>query len=68
LIVVFFMSIAASPSITVLRTTVALRLPQHPRCCNRSAAVALCIAATLCAVATAAPPPSFGAPSLLLFA
>jgi hypothetical protein len=68
LIVVFFMSIAASPSITVLPTTAALRLPQHPRCCNRSAAVALCIAATLCAAATAAPPPNFGAPSLLLFA
>ena len=56
------------PPTVALRTTAALRLPQHPRCCNRSAAVALCIAATLCAAATAAPPPSFGAPSLLLFA
>jgi len=45
---------------------------QHPRCCNRSAAVALCTAATLCAAATTAdaaaaamPPPSFRAPSLV---
>ena len=56
------------PPTVALRTTTALRLPQHPRCCNCSAAVTLCIAATLCAAATAAPPPSFGAPSLLLFA
>jgi len=56
------------PPTVALRTTAALRLPQHPRCCNRSAAVALCIAATLCAAATAAPPPNFGAPFLLLFA
>ena len=45
------------PPTVALRTTAALCLPQHPRCCNRSAAVALCIAATLCAAATAAPPP-----------
>jgi len=56
------------PPTVVLRTNAALCLPQHPRCCNRSAAVVLCIATTLCAAATAALPPSFHAPSLLLFA
>jgi len=60
------------PPTVALRTTAVLRPLQHPRCCNRSAAVALCTAATLCAAATTAdaaaaamPPPSFRAPSLV---
>jgi len=42
------------PPTVALRTTAALRPLQHPRCCNCSAAVALCTAATLCPATTAA--------------